>query len=149
MAAATRTTKSGVTIEVKVVRDVRNRMLDGMVMGREISGYTEIKLIKGGKVIAQGDKVATLNPMFDAAMIEKGAVAQLGDAYLTEENAELVAEAVAEAEDAEPGSDEYQTLKAAAEAVRAANARRTEEEAEMMREMEEIERRMDDPNSDY
>lgn len=152
MAKATRTTKGGNIIQVEVVRTVRNKVLwaDGwnMPAGREPVEYTTITLLKGNRQIASGHQVGRLHPKNDAAMMAKGAVARIGAAYLPAETVNLIDEALAEAEAAEPGSEEFWALKAIKERAEAENRQRWEEEAPLRREMEEFERRMNDPNSD-
>jgi hypothetical protein len=155
MAKATRATQSGYSITVEVVRDVHDKTLwaDGwdIPVGREIVGWTLITLSgRDGRVVAKADSVSPLNPALnkDAAMQSRGVVGKLGDVWVTAETMALITEAQSEADAAEPGSDEFWALKEAQDEARRRAARQAEIDAPALREIEEFERRMDDPNSD-
>ena len=156
MAKATRTTASGYSITVEIVRDVQDKTLwaDGwdIPAGREIVDWTLITMAApDGRVVAKADSVSPLNPALnskDAAMQSRGVVGKLGDVWVTAETMALITEAQSEADAAEPGSDEFWALKEAQDEARRRAARQAEIDAPALREIEEFERRMDDPNSD-
>ena len=155
MAKATRTTASGYSITVEVVRDVQDKKLwaDGwnVPAGREVVDWTLLTLsAPDGRVVAKADSVSPLNPLNskDAAMQSRGVVGKLGDVWVTAETMALITEAQSEADAAEPGSDEFWALKEAQDEARRRAARQAEIDSPALREIEEFERRMDDPNSD-
>lgn len=150
MATKTVTTKSGKTIKVELVREVQDKIAyadgDNIKIGREIVEYTNITFFdQAGKVVAKGREMTMLHPKIDAKMIEKGAVARVGDAFLPQENADLIIAALAELDAENPKSDEQLAM----EQRKAAAHARWEAEAPQRREMEEFERKMNDPHSDY
>jgi len=156
MAKTTRTTASGYSITVEIVRDVQDKTLwaDGgdIPAGREIVDWTLITMAApDGRIVAKASDVSPLNPALnskDAAMQSRGVVGKLGDVWVTAETMALIAEAQSEADAAEPGSDEFWALKEAQDEARRRAARQAENDAPALREIEEFERRMDDPNSD-
>lgn len=118
MTTKTITTKSGKTIKVELVRNVQDKVAyaDGhnIVIGREIYERTSITLYdQAGKRIAHGSEMTTLHPKLDAKMIEKGAVARVGDAYLPQENVDLIKAALAELDIENPKSDEQLAIEQA------------------------------------
>lgn len=156
MAKATRTTQSGYTITVEVVRDVQEKVLwaDGwnVPAGREIVDWALITMAApDGRIVAKASDVSPLNPALnskDAAMQSRGVVGKLGDVWVTAETMALIAEAQSEADAAAPGSDEFWALKEAQNEARRLAARQAEIDAPALREIEGFERRMDAADSD-
>lgn len=152
MATKTIVTKSGKSVEIEFERKVQDKVAyaDGynIVTGREIVERTYITFRdQAGKVLAQGREIAMVDPRFNknaAAMIAKGAVARLGDAYISQELVDLINAALAELDAENPKSDEQLAI------AQAKTEARTRWEAELpsMLRAEAFERRMDDPNSD-
>lgn len=155
MAKATRTTQSGYTITVEILRDVQDKTLwaDGwdVPAGREVVDWTLITMAApDGRIVAKASDVSPLNPALNskaAAMQSRGVVGKLGDVWVTAETMALIAEAQSEAE-AEAGSDEFWALKEAQDEARRRAARQAEIDAPALREIEEFERRMDAADSD-
>lgn len=118
MATKTVTTKSGKTIKVELVRKMQDKIAyadgDNIKIGREIVEYTNITFFdQAGKVVAKGHEMTMLHPKLDAKMIEKGAVARVGDACLPQENADLIIAALAELDAENPKSDEQLAMERA------------------------------------
>lgn len=150
MATKTVTTKSGKTIKVEMIRKVQDKVsyADGynIVTGREIVEYTEIYFYdQAGKVIARGNEMTMLHPKLDAKMIEKGAVARVGDAYLPQENADLITAALAQLDAENPKSDEQLAM----EQAKADAEARWEADLPAIMAAEAFDRKMNDPHSDY
>lgn len=153
MAVKTVTTKSGKTIKVELVRKVQDKVanLDGdrFVTGREIVEYTNITFLgDNGKVIAKGKEISSLYPNVfdrDAKAMEQGAVGQIGNAYIRQDVADLINAALAELDAENPKSDEQLAI----EQAKAEAHARWEADLPAIMAAEELERKMDDPNSDY
>lgn len=153
MTTKTVTTTSGKIIKVELVRKVQDKVsyADGynIVVGREIVEYTNITFCDAsGKTLASGKEVSKLYPQIrgsrDAEMMAKGAVAKVGDAYVTQGNLDLIKAALAELDAENPKSAEQLAI----EAAKAEAYARWEAELPAMRESEEFERRMDRADSD-
>lgn len=152
MATKTVTTPSGKSIKVELVRSVQDKVsyADGynIVTGREIVEFINIWFYDAaGKLLAHGRTMTMLSPKRPdhKDLIAKGAVARVGNAYLTRENADLVTTLLAELEADNPKSDEQLEI----ERKKAAAHARWEADLPAMREAEEFDRKMNDPNSDY
>lgn len=153
MATKTVATKSGKSIKVEFVRKVQDKVsyADGynIVIGREIVEYTNITFTdNAGKVLAKGNGISKLYPQLrgsrDGEMMAKGAVAKVGDAYVTQENLDLINATLAELDAENPKSDEQLAI----EKAKAEAHARWEADLPAMMESEAFERRMADPNSD-
>lgn len=150
MATKTFETKSGKTVTVEFERRVQDKIanLDGQkfVTGREIVERTKITLRDGAKIIAQGNEVGMLHPGVptNAAMIAKGAVARLGDAYLPQAVVDQINAVLAELDAENPKSDEQLQI----EAAKAANVVRYEADEPWRRQREEFARKMEREDSD-
>jgi hypothetical protein len=81
----------------------------------------------------------------DLAAAKKGAVGQVGKQFVGAETAVLINEAIAEAEASAPKSAEYVALEAA---TATAKPQQSAEERARIAEMNAVQRRMDDRNSD-
>ena len=124
---ATRTTKTGKSIEVTIERGTWTEEvhLDGSPTGTyktHAIDRTDIVLRdQSGKRLMSGSKIEMVTPMFYKnykELIAKGAVARIGDAYITQEIVDLVNDAAAEAEAAAPKTAEQveiENAKAAAQ----------------------------------
>jgi hypothetical protein len=149
------TTSGGTTITVEMVRMVQDKVnySDGynIVVGREIIEFTKITLRDAaGKCHASGSRVDMVTPTGYrncAELITKGAVARIGDSYVSQEIVDLVTAALAELETENPKSDEQiaiETAKIQSEAAYDAWYNSPEQIA-----YREFEDEMDSPNSDY
>jgi len=151
MTTKTITTKSGKTITVEMVREVQDKVnySDGynIVTGREIVEYTNITLRDAtGKTLMTGDEIDTPRNI-PSEMKVKGAVACIGNAYVTQEIVDLVTAAFAELQAKNPKSDEQVAIESAkAQAIADHDAWYYSDDAIASR---KLERDMDDPNSDY
>lgn len=153
MTIKTMTTKSGKIVEVELVRAVNDKIAyaDGwnIPVGREIIERTTITLRdQSGKKLAAGNSVSPLQPKIfrtDAEMQERGAVGQIGNAYIPQEIVDLINAALAELEAENPKSDEQIAI----ERHEAERLARVESERDAIYAAAELERRMDDPNSDF
>jgi hypothetical protein len=117
MTTKTITTKTGKTITVEMVREVQDKVnySDGynIVVGREIVEYTNITLRdSNGKTLMTGKEIDTPKSI-PAEMKNKGAVACIGNAYVTQEIVDLVTAAFAELEAENPKSDEQIAIEVA------------------------------------
>lgn len=151
MTTKTITTKSGKTIKVELVRKVQDKVSyadgDNIVVGREIVEFTNITFCnEAGKVITRGKEIGPLMGSASniAAMADRGAVARIGDAAVTQEVVDLINAAFAALEAENPKDAEYLAIKQAKADAHA----RWEAELPAIMESEAFERRMDDPNSD-
>lgn len=150
MKTKTITTNGGSSIKIEFVRKVQDKksFSDGydMIVGREVVEYTDIKIYsKDGKLVDKGYELQTpLNPMFHGAMIAQGATARVGNSYLTQEVADMIAEAIAELETENPKSEEQIAI----EQRQTEAQQRWQHDAPMLRKIEELERRMDSEYSD-
>lgn len=152
MTTKTFTTKSGKTVKVELVRKVQDKIvnLDGdkFVTGREIVEYTNITFFdQSGKVVASGNEVGMLHPGIptNAKMIAQGAVARIGDAYISQEVVDQINAALAELDAENPKSDEQLAM----ERAKAEAHARWEADLPAMMAAEEFDRKMNDPDSDY
>lgn len=152
MATKTLTTKTGKSVEIEFVRDVQDKVAyaDGynITTGREIVERTHITFRdQTGKPLARGNRIEMVDPRFNrnaAELIAKGAVARLGDAYISQELADMIAAALAELDVENPKSEEQLAI----ERAKAEAHARWEAEAPQRMADEAFARRMDDPNSD-
>ena len=150
MTTTTRTTKSGGTIKVELVRKVQDKIAfadgDNIKVGREIVESTDITLSDAtGKVVAWG-KMSMVHPGIpsNAALIAKGAVARIGNAYIPQEIVDQINAAIAELDAANPKSDEQLAIEAEKDAAHA----RWEADIPAMVAAEAFERRMNRADSD-
>jgi uncharacterized Zn ribbon protein len=153
---AIRKTNSGKTIEVTVERGTWNEeiSLDGMATGTiktHIIDSTNIILRdQSGKALTTGDSIDMVTPLLyhnHAELISKGAVARIGDAYITREIVDLANDAIAECIAAAPKTAEQvaiDTANAQAEIERDA----WYDSAEQVN-ARKLEREMERPDSDY
>jgi hypothetical protein len=150
MTTKTITTKTGKTITVEMVREVQDKVnfADGynIIVGREIVEYTNITLRDAtGKTLMTGNEIDTPKSI-PAEMKAKGAVACIGNAYVTQEIVDLTATALAELEAENPKSDEQIAIETAkTQAIADHDAWYDSPDAVRAR---KLERDMDDPNSD-
>ncbi len=151
MTIKTITTKTGKTISVEMVREVQDKVsyADGynIVTGREIIEFTNIVIRNNvGKILMDGKKI-TYPASIPAEMRSQGAVACIGNAYITQEIVSLVLSALEELDADNPKSDEQVSIEKAAEQA-------AKEYAAWVNSPEQIayrafEREMNNPNSDY
>jgi hypothetical protein len=149
MATKTIITKSGKTITVEMVRKVQDKInySDGydIVVGREIVEYTNITMRDaGGKILTHGSEIDIPRSIPDGM---SGAVACIGNVYVTREIIDLVVAAIAELEAENPKSNEQIAIETAkAKAIADHDAWYYSPEQIAAR---KFERDMDNPNSDY
>lgn len=157
MAKAARTTQSGFTITAEVLRDVQDKRLwaDGwdIPAGREIVSLRQVTMTApDGRIVARAQGIEALRPDLyakDAEMATRGdIVGKLGNVYLTQATEDLITSALAEAEAAAPGCEEFWALKEAQDAARRRAELRAEREAPMLRAHEAFTRRMEAADSD-
>lgn len=84
----------------------------------------------------------------DMSMQERGAVGKLGTTYVGANAAALINEAIAEADAAAPGDNEYRSIKAENDRRQAAAEAANAADAEAIWEAEQFERRMAAADSD-
>jgi hypothetical protein len=118
MTIKTTTTPTGKTITVEIIRRVQDKIayLDGynLPSGREIVDITTITLRDAsGKVLTSGNNIQSVSPRFDAKSIASGAVAKIGNAYLSQTIYDLAAGLLAEVEAETPKSDEQIAIETA------------------------------------
>lgn len=149
-AQATRTTDTGIEISVTVIRTVIDRMWDGYHTGREYVESTEISFAKDGKVIGKGSNVDALWGKSKADMDAKarGAVGKVGNIHVGPAAVALIDEAIAEAEAAAPGDDEFWGIKQAAEQRKTEAEAAYAADADAIEAAERFERRMAAADSD-
>jgi hypothetical protein len=148
-AQATRTT-NGIEIVATVIRSVIDRQFDGYKAGREAFEIVKVTMIKDGKVLCGGQGVTPLWERNSADMDAKrrGAVGKLGTTYVGANAAALINEAIAEADAAAPGDDEYQRIKGEDDRRKAAAEAANAADADAIWEAEQFERRMAAADSD-
>jgi len=159
----TKTTKSGGTIETTVERGTWTEKVlsDGWDTGSTKTHLVDNKRIilrdKPGKVIASGDGISEISRTFYRnydELVAKGAVARVGDAFIGQDTLDLINEALAEASEKTPKTDEQieiETAKAErkARADAWANSPEGQAEKEEWERYEAFKREMERPDSDW
>lgn len=149
MATKNITTKSGKTIKVELVREVKDKIAyadgENLVIGREIIEFQNIYFFDGTKCIASGNEIRPLSGSNAQKMAAQGAVARIGTAAVTQEVVDLINAAFAELDTENPKSDEYLAIKRAEADALA----RWEANEPWRREHEEFARKMERADSDY
>lgn len=153
MATKSITTPTGKIIKIDFERKVQDKVsyADGynLVVGREIVEYTNIRLCDANnKILGQSDRISPLYPQIkgsnDGKAMEQGAVGKIGNVYIRQEMADIIAAALNELEVENPKSEEQLAI----EAAKAEAEARWEAELPERMAYEAFMRRMDDPNSD-
>lgn len=162
---ATRKLSSGLTIRVTVERGTwtEQKNWDGYEMGTEthVVNRTEIALLDGsGKVLTTDSEIRPLEAGRIAyakqykQAVESGCVGMLGKAFVKQDTADIIAQAIAEADAAAPKTAEQIAIEtdeterqAKAEAWR--NSPEGKADAEAMRSHNRLMRKMDRADSDY
>jgi len=154
MATIERTSKNGHKITVEVKRWVSDETLwaDGWNIpnGRKAHESTLITVVAASGKKTSGWGLTPLRLPMDKSVMDKGATARMGDSYVGAEMQALIEAALAEANAAEPGDEEFWALTHAAETAKAEAGRRMEAEQNdpEWQHYEAFRRRMEDPNSD-
>lgn len=149
MAIKTLTTSSGKTIEVELVREVRDKVAfadgDNIVVGREIVEYQNIYFYDGKKLIASGKSISPMVGKNVESMRKQGAVAQIGNAAISQQVVDMIQAAFVELDSENPKSQEYLAIKKSQSDALA----RWKSEEPMRRQHEDFMRKMEREDSDY
>lgn len=161
-ATATRKTKSGLIVTVKIEQGTREekRYLDGYEMGEEshVVNRKKITISKYGETLTSGKSVSIIAPQTHFSnydeLIASGAVASVGNMYISQNILDLVNAATEEAETAVEKTDEQikiETAKAEMKSEKEAWKKSPEGKAEIaeMERYDSFVREMEREDSDF
>ena len=116
-----------------------------IVVGREIVEYQNIYFYDGKKLIASGKSISPMVGKNVESMRKQGAVAQIGNAAISQQVVDMIQAAFVELDSENPKSQEYLAIKKSQSDALA----RWKSEEPMRRQHEDFMRKMEREDSDY